>query len=103
MRFVQRDEQGKVIAHFACPQGYAAEELRDDHPDIEAFRARRRASWKPPAALHIEGTLRRSPFARGLLKVLARRLGDSEAALVAAIIAAAEEQPEPDTGAELDG
>ncbi len=40
MRYVQRNEEGKVIGHFANPQqGYAEEALPDDHPDIAEFEA----------------------------------------------------------------
>jgi len=39
MRYVQRDKDGKVVGHFACPQPYAQEELADDHPEVLAFDA----------------------------------------------------------------
>jgi hypothetical protein len=101
MRYVQRDAEGKVIAHFANAQEYATEALPDDHADIEAFRAWRRVLAKPSAALHVAGTLRRSPFARGLIKVLARRLKLSEAKLLADVVAAAEEE-QPRSGTDSD-
>ena len=42
MRYVQRDENGRVIGHFANPQlGYAEEELGDGHPDLLAYEASR--------------------------------------------------------------
>jgi hypothetical protein len=42
MRYVQRDESGKVVGHFAnWQEGYAEEALSDDHVDLVAFRAER--------------------------------------------------------------
>jgi hypothetical protein len=41
VRWVQRDESGKVIGHFANPQPYAREELPDDHPDLKHYRDER--------------------------------------------------------------
>jgi hypothetical protein len=41
MRYVQRDNYGKVIAHFANEQSYAQELLNEDHPDLIAYRAER--------------------------------------------------------------
>lgn len=47
MRYLQRDETGKVVAHFANPQyrdeartePYAVEEVPDVHPDVVAYTA----------------------------------------------------------------
>ncbi len=49
MRYIQRDDSGKVIGHFANPQPYAQELVEDDHPGIVAFNtaceaARKRAT-----------------------------------------------------------
>ena len=101
MRYVQRDEHGVVIGHYANPQPFAQEPVADDHPDIEAFKQWRRDLAKPSAALHISGTIRRSPYARGLTRVLAKQLGLSEAALIALIVEAAEDATS--RGAEVDG
>jgi hypothetical protein len=49
MRYVKRDENGLVVGHFANEQPYATELVADDHPDIEAFKERRRAKQVPTA------------------------------------------------------
>ena len=91
MRFVQRDPVTKeVIGHFANEQTYAKEVLPDDHPDIQAFKDRRAALMNPPSGARITGTVRRSAYARGLTRVLAKRLGLSEAELLNLIAAEAE-------------
>lgn len=43
MRFVQRDNDGKLTGHFACEQTFAREAVPDDHPDILAWEADRKA------------------------------------------------------------
>jgi hypothetical protein len=50
MRYIQRDENGNVIGHYACPQEYAQEEVADDHPDILAWHARKQALRQRPAS-----------------------------------------------------
>lgn len=41
VRYVQRNENGQIIAHFACPQlGTATEALPEDHPDLIAYAER---------------------------------------------------------------
>lgn len=40
-RYVQRDEDGNVIGHFANEQPYAKECVPPDHPDILAWEAKR--------------------------------------------------------------
>lgn len=51
MRYIQRDVQGKVVAHFAHWHNYATEEVPDDHPDILAWYAdRERAKTAAPGA-----------------------------------------------------
>lgn len=46
MRYVQRDRAGKICAHFANPQPYAAEALEDGHPDLVAWNEQRAAARK---------------------------------------------------------
>lgn len=41
MRYIQRNEDGEVVAHFACEQTYAREAVAADHPDILAFKTKR--------------------------------------------------------------
>jgi uncharacterized protein YceH (UPF0502 family) len=41
MRYLQRDQAGKVVGHFACEQTYATELVPDDHPDLVAWEAAR--------------------------------------------------------------
>ena len=44
MRYLQRDTTGTVLGHYANPQpGYAEEEVPDDHPDLQAWEAKRAA------------------------------------------------------------
>lgn len=95
MRYAQYDPvTGEVIAHFAGPQ-HAVEtvELPDDHPDILAYKARVQASIHPSVDLHVAGTVRRSPYARGLTRILAERFGITERELLEAIIEAAKREP----------
>ncbi len=54
-RYVRRDKNGVLDAHYANPQSYAQEALPDDHPDIVAFNAKKEASRK---SLNIELRLR---------------------------------------------
>lgn len=49
MRYVKRDNDGQVVAHFANEQPYATEVVEDDHPDIKAFLERRWAKKVPTA------------------------------------------------------
>jgi hypothetical protein len=44
MRYIQRNERGEVVGHFAHPHPYAQEAVADDHPDILAWAARIQAS-----------------------------------------------------------
>lgn len=39
-RYLQRDETGKVVGHYAHPHPYAQEEVPEDHPEVLAWRAR---------------------------------------------------------------
>lgn len=41
-RYIQRDEAGNLIGHFANPQPYAQELADEDHPDILAWKDRHR-------------------------------------------------------------
>lgn len=43
-RYVQRDEDGNVIGHFANEQPYAKERVPPDHPDILAWNVKRKAA-----------------------------------------------------------
>ncbi len=95
MRYVHRNERGQVVAHFANEQPFATEGLPDDHPDLADYRQRVKASIKPPAAVHVAGTIRRSPFARGLLQVLAAHLQMAPEELLRQITVAATEQASP--------
>jgi len=90
MRYVARNATGQVTAHFANEQTFATECLPEDHPDIADYRRRVQAAIKPPAAVHVAGTVRRSPFARGLLHVLAQHLQISPDELLRQITAAVE-------------
>ena len=85
-RYVQRDEKtGEVIAHFANEQPYAKELLDEDHPHIRAFKECMEKLRNPNAAVRIEGTMRRSAYARGLTRVLAARFGITPEQLLAEI------------------
>lgn len=44
MRYLQRDDDGRVIGHYANPQSFATEEVPDDHPDLVAWDAARKAA-----------------------------------------------------------
>jgi len=85
MRFVQRDQTGKVVGHFANPQPFATECLDDTHPDIEAYKIAKELQKNPGPADRIKGTMRRSIYARGLTRVLAARFGMTESDLLQAI------------------
>lgn len=41
MRYIQRDENGNIVGHYANPQPYAMEEVQDDHPDIAAWQLKK--------------------------------------------------------------
>lgn len=83
MRFVQRNPKtGEVVGHFANEQTYAKEQLPDDHPDIAAYKRRRAEFVNPSNAVRVAGTVRRSAYARGLTRVLAKHLGITEAELL---------------------
>lgn len=88
-RFVQRDKSGKVIGHYANPHDYATECVPEDHPDILDYKARVEELKHPSPELHIAGTFRRSPFARGLIRLLANKFGVAEAELLRLIAEAA--------------
>lgn len=51
MRYVQRDEEGKIVGHFAHEHDYALEAVPDDHPDILAWTAAREAASREPSRL----------------------------------------------------
>jgi hypothetical protein len=86
MRYVQRNEKGEVIAHFANEQSYAV-----DHPDIEDFKRRRDFKKKTPSDVHVNSTMIKSAWARGMARFLAKHLNMTEAELVLAIKAEAAE------------
>lgn len=44
MRYIQRDEAGTVIGHYAHQHPYAQEEVADDHPEVLAWSARIKAA-----------------------------------------------------------
>lgn len=92
MRYVQRDETGQLIGHFANEQPYAKELVADDHPDILAWQAARDYRQHPSVHIRVEATLARSPFARGLTRVVARALSLTEAELIQQVKDAAGEQ-----------
>lgn len=61
MRYIQRDEHGALLGHYAHPHPYALEEAPDDHPDIVAWQAQREATAAPSLAervLALEAELR---------------------------------------------
>lgn len=96
MRYVQRNDEGHVIAHFANEQPYAKELLPADHSDIKAFRARAEYRQKPSTSIRVDATVIGSPFARGLIRALAKRFKISETALIEEIKNEAGPQMEPD-------
>lgn len=49
MRYVQRDNTGRITGTFSHRATYATEELEDDHPDVVEFQERREARFNPPA------------------------------------------------------
>lgn len=55
-RYVERDEGGLIVGHFACLQpGSAEEELQGDHPDLVAFATRLEEAMRPkPDPLRLE-------------------------------------------------
>lgn len=55
-RYLQRDDNGKVIGHYANPQPYAQEQVPGDHPEILKWNERRKADRKraSPAMQRIE-------------------------------------------------
>lgn len=58
IRYVQRDENGVLIGHYANPQPYATEEAPADHPDIVAFNAARAAAASsPPRIAELESRI----------------------------------------------
>lgn len=63
MRYLQRNENGAVVAHFANPQSYATEGVPDDHPEIlkwhEKIRTAKEEYRKRKAALAPEKLLAR--------------------------------------------
>jgi hypothetical protein len=91
MRYVQRNEKGEVIAHFANEQSYAVECIPVDHPDIEDFKRRRDFKKKTPSDVHVNSTMIKSAWARGMARFLAKHLNMTEAELVLAIKAEAAE------------
>lgn len=54
MRYVKRDKDGQVVAHFANPQIDATETVEDNHDDIQTFVERRRAKQIPTASRFAE-------------------------------------------------
>lgn len=64
MRYIQRDNDGTVIGHFANEQSYATECVPDDHPDLVAWHtereARRKAAISPEKRIAaLEATIAR--------------------------------------------
>lgn len=41
MRYIQRNDEGKCVGHYANPQPYAQELVADNHPDIVEWNERR--------------------------------------------------------------
>jgi len=82
MKFVERDQSGKIIAVYGLPQpGRAEEGKADDDPELVAFE-------NPPAptdAEKAEAEIGANPAMRGLVRALAKRLGTTPAGLVAEI------------------
>jgi hypothetical protein len=52
MRYIQRDNNGNLIGHYANRQPYATEEVPDDHPDIVAWTNERSDAQKSAKAAH---------------------------------------------------
>jgi hypothetical protein len=78
MRYVQRDKSGKVIGHYSNPQDYAQECVPDDHPDIADYNARRKAARNTPTEVRVTSTVIKSPWPRGVTRLLAKQFGVSE-------------------------
>lgn len=51
MRYVDRDAQGAVVAHYARPQRKGHEALADDHPDLAAYAGKEAARPVVPDVL----------------------------------------------------
>lgn len=52
VRYVQRDPNtGEITGHFSHAHPYASEELPEDHPDLQAYRARREAQRRQVSPL----------------------------------------------------
>lgn len=64
MRFVQRDEAGTIVGHYACEQTYATEMVPGDHPDI--------VEWNHRRELAREEALRDLPWKRLERELLAQ-------------------------------
>lgn len=67
VRYVQRDEDGKVCGHFSHPHPYAQEEVLEGHPEILAWDAERR---KLQTADYKSQSTPRLRAAEGRIKVL---------------------------------
>ena len=76
MRYVRRDSQGRVDAHFAHPNAQAQELLPDDHPEILEFKAR--ASDNRTLEQRLRDRLQKSVYARGMMRLMAKNMGISE-------------------------
>ena len=81
-RYVERDGKGRIVGVYANRQpGRAEKDVAGDDAEVMAFE-------QPPAPTEVEraeAEIGASPFARGLIRVLAKRLGATPAGLVAEI------------------
>lgn len=52
VRYVQRDPNThEITGHFSHPHSYAREELPEDHPDLQSYRAKREAQRRQVSPL----------------------------------------------------
>ena len=82
MAFIKRDGQGNIVGEFARPQvGISNSQMRDDHPELVAFRNR------TPVVMpvDVDAELEQSQVLDALLTVLARRFAVTKASLIAEI------------------
>lgn len=87
MRYIKRDETGKIVGEFARPQeGVPVEELPDDHPDLVEFRN----PPPPKPGDRVAARFASDPAFAALVRVLAAETGKTEADVIAAIKAAAD-------------
>jgi hypothetical protein len=92
MRYAQYcPKTGLLLGHYANEQSYTSACIPDDHPDIAEFNLRRERARIVPTAVKVESAMIKAAWVRGMTRFLAKHLNMTEAELVLAIKAEAEE------------